>query len=356
MVGWNFYLGHPKKSKERVRKWELEFEERTGINLINPFYDDCAEDKEMKKVGAVDYATLKSPDIVIDADLRIIKHPSVRGSVFITDKNRSIGTFQEMVYNKMFGKEAYSIITSKEENHPWLRYHSDKIFLNFESFEEFIVGEKKKEESFQLLQEKRKEKFGKSVYLIDKVFSRDPKTIKTKEECYALYQSGFFGNKPLTWNSYEEIIADGWLGKVSMRSKKGAIRTSVKYKVPVENIQEMIKEMGREGVLEKEITFNESMPDDYISIQGEITRNENGLCLFYSTLKEPMNIALKQNSSQVEGLRAKIMLQNKISNQSYEDLMNIMDMFPNDIVEFSSWTKPVGLDKKDTIIWEVRNY
>ena len=43
----NFYLAHPFEARKNVRKWELGFEKRTGINLFNPFYDgDEREDVE----------------------------------------------------------------------------------------------------------------------------------------------------------------------------------------------------------------------------------------------------------------------------------------------------------------------
>jgi hypothetical protein len=34
------------------------------------------------------------------------------------------------------------------------------------------------------------------------IFSRNPPSIKTKEECYILYDRGFFGNKVLEFSCY----------------------------------------------------------------------------------------------------------------------------------------------------------
>lgn len=192
--------------------------------------------------------------------------------------------------------------------------------------------------------------------LIREIFARSPKTIKSKKECYTLYESGFFGNKPLTWNSYEEIISKGYEGEVTIRSKRGIVRSNTQYNVHIKEIPKKIKQLGEKGILEKNLTFNESMPDENISIQGEIMRSPSGLYLHYSTLKEPMNLALKKQPRNAKGLTAKLLLQNKMSPSSYIMIEEFLEMFPEDIIEFSSWKKNVGTEKKDIIIWEIRNY
>ena len=57
--------------------------------------------------------------------------------------------------------------------------------------------------------------------------------IPTKAECYERYNAGMFGNKPLTWNSPEEIIKSGWSGKVCIRSRIGTRRGNVIYNIPL---------------------------------------------------------------------------------------------------------------------------
>lgn len=62
------------------------------------------------------------------------------GLIAILDWNISYGTLQEMVYaKKIFNKIVYSIITNGVEEHPWLKYHSDKIFTSLNGFEEWIT-------------------------------------------------------------------------------------------------------------------------------------------------------------------------------------------------------------------------
>ena len=44
-----------------------------------------------------------------------------------------------MVYTKQAGKEVFSVITNGHEKHPWLKYHSDKIFRCLGDFEKWIA-------------------------------------------------------------------------------------------------------------------------------------------------------------------------------------------------------------------------
>ena len=190
-----------------------------------------------------------------------------------------------------------------------------------------------------------------------RVFSRTPPSIKSKEECYFLYEAGFFGNKALTWNSYQEILQSGWNEEVCMRSKKGIDRKRVKYNLPMNEVAQEIAVWEREGIPESRIGFNEAMPDKRLLIQGEVIRTPNGLFFLYTTIKKPMNVALREKEERISGLNAKIILQRNLSPSSLSDMESLLQTFPNDVIEFSSYSIPVGnIQGRNTVIWEVRNY
>ncbi len=44
--------------------------------------------------------------------------------------------------------------------------------------------------------------------------------VDDKKKCYRLYDAGFFGNKALSWNSYQELLQSSWKGDVSIRGKE----------------------------------------------------------------------------------------------------------------------------------------
>ena len=181
--------------------------------------------------------------------------------------------------------------------------------------------------------------------------------INSKKDCYELYQKGFFGNKPITWNSIEEIVQSKWQEGICIRGIKKIGRTKVKYDLSLEEAKNYVNLLKEGGILEKDLTFNQSLPNNELTIQGEFMRSEKSYSLLYTEVKEPMNLALKKESKWVEGVTALTIIKEKFSPSSYEDLQTIFDLFPDSIIEFSTYRINLGsLPNRNTLIWEVRNY
>lgn len=131
-----------------------------------------------------------------------------------------------------------------------------------------------------------------------KVFSRNPSSIKTKEECYILFNNGFFGNKVKTWNNYEDILKDNYSGTVSMRSRLKRIdRNRVFYNVLVKDIPNVLEQWKTLGLDSENISYSMTPPDEKLIFQGELMNSCNGIHLLYSTLKKPMNLALREEDA-----------------------------------------------------------
>lgn len=200
-------------------------------------------------------------------------------------------------------------------------------------------------------------KFMKNQRLIDKVLSRKPPTIQTKTECYALYEAGYFGNKPLTWNSYQEIVDSTWKGMVCMRSRTGTARKNVRYDIPLDQIPQEIKAWRNIGIPEESIAFNQSLPNEHLLIQGEVQYINGIFYMTYTKVKKPMNLALEEETLHAHDPKARVILKDCLSHHSYEDLEKLLEVFPNDIIEFSTFRVNVGNRLlRNTIFWEVRNY
>lgn len=189
------------------------------------------------------------------------------------------------------------------------------------------------------------------------ILERKPPSIKTKEECYSLYHSGFFGNKVRTWDSIDELKKSRYKGKVSLRSRKKIGWGKAVYNLSVEDAEKKILDLNSLGVMEESITINESPPDDRLIFQGELTRNEKGLYILYSEEKMGMNDALKKRQKNVFGLKAEMMLRTFFFPGSLEHIYELLELFPEDIIEFSCYEINVGIiEPRNVIIWEVRNY
>lgn len=179
--------------------------------------------------------------------------------------------------------------------------------------------------------------------------------IENKQDFFLLYEAGRLGNKAITWNSYEDILNSGWEGLVCIRGKDKIQRKKVKYNTPINEIPKIIEEFRKERI--EKITFNQSMPDGHLIIQGEVMKTHLGLCLWYTTKKVPMNKALAEESLYAEGLKANILLETFMDPSSYSDLKDLMEIFPDSAIEFSTYDICVGtLPNKNTVFWEVRNY
>lgn len=133
-----FYLAHPFNERHNIRTWELGFEKRTHINLINPFYDISREDVERIDAGRAERYTELIPKELVERDIGYIIRSTTTGTIAFVTGALSYGTIMEMVYTKLNNKLLYSIVTNGHDNHPWLRYHSTKIFTNKLDFEKYI--------------------------------------------------------------------------------------------------------------------------------------------------------------------------------------------------------------------------
>ena len=103
--------------------------------------------------------------------------------------------------------------------------------------------------------------------------------------------------------------------------------------------------------------FNQSMPDEHLTIQGELMKTETGLYLLYSTKKVPMNQALAMKEEHAFGLKALIMLRQNLFPSSLSDIEALLETYPDSVIELSAYRIPVGdIHGRNTIIWEVRNY
>ena len=131
------YLAHPFDYRKEARHWELGFEKRTGIELVNPFYDlERTDVKEIDEDRAgryekLDHIKLVERDLtaIYDADFVV---------AFVTG-DLSYGTIQEIVYSYLAGKPVFIIVTNGHEGHPWLKYHATGgIFTNTKDFRKYI--------------------------------------------------------------------------------------------------------------------------------------------------------------------------------------------------------------------------
>ena len=185
------------------------------------------------------------------------------------------------------------------------------------------------------------------------------RSVDFKQQSYVLYRNGVLGNRPLTWNSLDEISKSGWNGLICIRSKKGIARSMTSFDKTYEQAEQIVKEWVSQGIDPKDITFNQSMPNQELAVQGEVMypMDGGGLYFYGSFVKKPMLLAFAENSFSVQGSQAVYLVHKHLFPQSLVDLERLLEQFPGNVVEFSAYNIPVGnLPNRNTIFWEVRNY
>lgn len=121
-----------------------------------------------------------------------------------------------------------------------------------------------------------------------------------------------------------------------------------------------VRQFERAGYSLDELYFSEMAPHEHNVLQGEVcwlAELTPGWSLFYSTERhKPMRETLP-TSTQVDGLRAKMILEHFMDPNSFHELQTLLHGFPNATVEFTTFAINWGvIPNRNTVIWEVRNY
>lgn len=180
--------------------------------------------------------------------------------------------------------------------------------------------------------------------------------ITNKKDFYELHKKGAFGNRALTWETLQELKTSDYAGQVCIRGL-GIPRNAVKYNIPQNQLTEEINNYIKQGIPLEKLKFNEAMPDENLLLQGEIKLSKNHMDLTYTTVKKPMNLGFKEEQLHANGLTAINILKTNLCPSSYADLQVLLNKYTDSVIEFSTYSFPVGNIKgRNTVIWEVRNY
>ena len=183
--------------------------------------------------------------------------------------------------------------------------------------------------------------------------------IANKNENLIAMSHGLFGNGCKHWNSLEEVLADKSYSydTITMRYKSHG-GGFCQYFVPIKDCPKLITEWESKGAKKELIYFNaDDLNESCILLQGEVCELDWELHLRFSQVKEPMRIAFSKQVENIKGLAAKMLLQQHLYPNSFTDVMALLELYPNHVIEFTTYDYQVGdNERRNTIIWEVRNY
>ena len=125
------YLAHPILIREQVRQWELGFEERTGIELVNAFFENEAN---------INLAGDDWPTRIVEGDFRLLD--ACDGIIAIIPLTvTTVGTPMEIQHQAEHcpDKPIFVVTQGIFLKHPWLTYYRCKTVATMREFEEMVL-------------------------------------------------------------------------------------------------------------------------------------------------------------------------------------------------------------------------
>ena len=184
-------------------------------------------------------------------------------------------------------------------------------------------------------------------------------TIPDKKTFKRLSELGILGNRFEYWNSVEEVLDSGYKGGVYIRGPVAGWKWMMPW-VEVSCLVDTVDLLKqRSGTTSSELQFVEVLPfGTPRSINGEMGWIEGMPTLRWGTSADlSLRHDLEQNGREVRGLKAVHKLASQVPHEDVLMLYEIWDQYPQAIIEFTTYANQhVGIFKRKTVVWEVRDY
>lgn len=184
-----------------------------------------------------------------------------------------------------------------------------------------------------------------------------PHSIKNKTHFYELARKGFLGNQFRVWYTIEDFKNSGYTGNLGLRYMgTSSFAPWLGNKIPGDcAVESLLLLCEQEGYNPKDFAFCEAAPESHLILQGEVQQAVWGMEIRYTTIKDSMRTAFEKESLRAYGANAFCILRSYLSPASFDDIQVIFDWFPEHVIEFATFSIPVGWAKgRNTVIWEVR--
>lgn len=167
-------------------------------------------------------------------------------------------------------------------------------------------------------------------------------------------QHGLFGNAPQQWQRLGDVIEeneDGWYTPIVARPRVKGGRC-IYDTTPMD-----IAVMHGKAILNMEdYYYNQPIDPSTVTLNAELARLHCGLHLFYSTARMHMRPSLREDPHVANGLVALEIVRHFACARGYAVIMELLDLYPDHVVEFTCMDKAYGTLGWNTVVWEVRNY
>ena len=166
--------------------------------------------------------------------------------------------------------------------------------------------------------------------------------------------AGEFGNRSINWGTLEEYVASGFNGLTHVRNRLAGGDTW--YDVPTIEVARVWAVVARKYG-ERYLYLSAMGPEYLKTFQGEAIEMPGGLYLHWTDLPLPMRDGLRLKSRHSTGAESLWLLHHYLCPNSLEWLSYLLREYDGHVIEFSAYSKPVGiLPNFNTMFWEVRKY
>jgi hypothetical protein len=182
--------------------------------------------------------------------------------------------------------------------------------------------------------------------------------ITTKAKMYEHYRAGRFGNTLRTWPDYFAMASGADVpARIGLRYSGPAGGGYTAYDMTETEALIKFKEFCDRGADPNKLVWCEAAPDQHLILQGEICQDvSTGYALHWSPFKAQMKIALAKDPRNHNGPGALLICKSVMDESSYGTLRELLDDFPDHVVEFSVYKVKLGSLRRNTVFWEVRKY
>lgn len=182
-----------------------------------------------------------------------------------------------------------------------------------------------------------------------------PTQLKTKQDFYSVYLAGRLGNKLRTWDRLDQCPVGVLLMARFVGPSGGGPMLSDLTR------EEMRCAINRSGISPSKFRFHECAPDQETTLQGELCLISSLYVFAHERAAGDARLLRMRDvlpyAVETEGLRARLLLQRHCTPASYDDLLTLLELFPDHVIEFSAYRRTVGtLPQRNVIVWEVRQY
>lgn len=183
--------------------------------------------------------------------------------------------------------------------------------------------------------------------------------IETKQQMYDMLKAGTFGNAFRTWPSVRDALLDDYFGPFGLRTsvKGGPVYPG---DMSISKTLDIEKEL-REQYPDCFLAICEEVPNQYITMNFELQRNLFGLYLRYKEGPGHMRPAMAdcRHASNIIAYR---LLEKHIGVDGVDHMRYLLDNYEgiNDsesaVIEAAAFSRYVGPERQNYVIWEVRSY